>query len=118
MRDKVSWPSLLTFQYVMPLLKCAYAENEKVTIEQFGILPDSIKVAETVPLLEDAWKREYTQNPESKMALVKALARVFKWNMIIRFFAKLMSQMMEMLSPMLIFKFTEYVEKSESDITL
>ena len=52
------------------------------------------------------------------MALVKAIALVFKWNILLRFLAKLMFQLIEMISPMLIFKFTEYVEKSESDITV
>ena len=33
MREGVSWPSMLTFEYAMPLLRCAYAEDEPVTIE-------------------------------------------------------------------------------------
>ena len=49
-----------------------------------------MQVAETVPLLEEAWKREFERDPSSNKALVRALGHVFKWRMIGRFLAKLM----------------------------
>lgn len=63
MRDGVSWLSLLTFQFAMPLMRCAYARDEKMTVEQFGELPKSVDLDGTVTELEAAWKREYSKDP-------------------------------------------------------
>lgn len=48
--------------------------------------------------------------------MVWALADVFKWRLIIRFFLKLMFKGFSMMSPFLIFNFTEFVEKDEEKL--
>ena len=51
------------------------------------------------------------------MVLVRALFQVFRWRMLSRFFIKLFLQVLEMANPILIFKFTEFVEKGEDGLS-
>ena len=68
----------------------------------------------TVPLLEDAWKIEHKRNPKSNTALVWAMISVFKWRLLARFASQLFFKFFTMLSPILIFRFTQFVEKDEA----
>ena len=51
------------------------------------------------------------------MAMVWALANVFKWRLLSRFMLRLAFQLLSMISPLLIFNFTEFVEKNDELLT-
>ena len=51
------------------------------------------------------------------MAMVWALANVFKSRMLGRFMLRLAFQILSMISPLLIFNFTEFVEKNDEELT-
>ena len=70
----------------------------------------------TVPLLEAAFKKEQAKRPNSNKAIVWALAHVFMWPLISRFVYQFIIKVLGMVGPLLIFRFTEFVEKSEEDI--
>ena len=70
----------------------------------------------TVPLLEAAFKEEQAKRPNSNKALVWALAHVFKRSLISRFVYQFIFKVLGMVGPLLIFRFTEFLEKSEEDI--
>lgn len=116
MRSGASFWSLMTFSYAKPLIDCAYAHDEKLTIEQMGNLPETISFEKTVPILEAAWQKEREKDPKSDRALLRALAHVFKWRMLGKFSLQLGFKALSMVSPLLVFQFTEFVEKREEDL--
>lgn len=115
-RKEASFWQLINFSYVLPLIEVGYTYNEKLKKEQMGVLPESISIDETVPLLEDAWKEEYKKEPESYKTLVKVFFQVFKWRILARFIHQIAFKLISMLTPLLIFNFTEFVEKDEAEI--
>ena len=69
-----------------------------------------------MPLLEAAWQREHSKHPKSNKNLVWALLHVFKWRMLSRFLLRLVFKVLSMISPLLIFSFTEFVEKKSDEL--
>ena len=116
MRKDASIWSLISFSYVLPLLQAAYDSGDKLTIEQLGELPESISIEKTVPLIEQAFIKQREMSPHSDKAVVWALTEVFRWRIISKFLLQLVFKAVSMITPLLIFNFTEFVEKDNDDL--
>jgi len=113
MRDGASWWSIMTFDFIKPLLECAYSNNERLTLAQMGELPENVQFDKVVPVIEQAWREEHARDPESNKSLVWALLHVFKWRMLARLLLRVGFKAFSMISPLLVFNFTEFIEKED-----
>ena len=108
MREDASWWSKWTYAYASPLIHSAV--TEEICFEQYGDLPDYLKVKYEIKKLEDSMEYYLKKDPDSKNSVIKAVWDINKWWFLIFILGRLVETVCQMSTPVLIKELAEYLE--------
>lgn len=77
MREGASFWDKLCFNYAWPLLESSM--TQQIRFEQYGKLPDRLKICHEAKLLEEHINHYSEQDPNDKYAFMKGILSVNRW---------------------------------------
>ena len=84
--------------------------TEEICFEQYGDLPDYLKVKYEIKKLEDSMEYYLKKDPDSKNSVIKAVWDINKWWFLIFILGRLVETVCQMSTPVLIKELAEYLE--------
>ena len=112
MREDASWISRIFFSYAKPLLYSSL--NEKISFDQYGLLPEHLKIKYEVDKLERNMDYYVKKDPKDKYSVLKGVVATH-WDRYIFFCAvRFLLCVIGTYIPVLMKHFVDYIE-SEDD---
>ena len=78
MREEATFFEKLFYSYARPLLESSM--TQQIKFEQYGELPDRLKICYEAEYLEENIQHYFKQNPQDKYAFMKGILRANKWH--------------------------------------
>ena len=109
MRKEAGLLSKLTFSYPKPLLDTAMEGD--ICFEQYGELPDELKIKHSMTVLEQNMQYYLKTEPESKNSVIKAIFATNGWMFAFFVVCKLILTVLELAIPILMKEFITFMEE-------
>lgn len=116
MRENASFWSKLTFGYAKPLLDSSM--KQQIQFEQYGELPDRLKICHEAKLLEDQIGYYHEKDNYDQYAFMKGMISVNRWKFF-KFYAVRCALMFDDLyQPLLLVSFIAWITDNEQEDTM
>ena len=112
MREDAPWYNKIFFSYAEPLLYSAM--KEKLSFEQYGVMPEHLKIKYEIPRLEENLNYYVKKDPKDKYGVFKGVLNTHKQRFAIFLSAKLMLCIIGLYVPILMASFIEYLEREDN----
>ena len=99
MRENASFLDTLLFRYAKPLLDSSM--TQRITFEQYGELPDRLKICYEQERLKEHINYYIEKNPEDKYAFMKGLIGANKWKLALFVFVRFCLSLQQFINPIL-----------------
>ena len=111
-RDKATWFSKLFFSYVKPLMDSAKAQP--LRFEQYGQLPDRLKIQHEAKLIQAEIEHFIAKNPNDRYAFLKGVLSANRLFFLFFGMLRLILGIEAFCRPLLIYNFIEWLQDKES----
>ena len=112
MRQDASLWDKITYSYAKPLLDSSL--TQQIRFEQYGDLPEDLKICHEAKLLEEHIHSYWQKNPDDKFAFMKGMLYVNRWKFPKFCAVRTLLMLNDMLNPILLVKFIEWIQDQEA----
>ena len=113
MREEASWLSKFFFAYPKPLLYSSL--TEKISFEQYGVLPEHLKIKYEVKKLQENIDFYVKKDPKDELAVFRGVLVTNKQRYMIFLAAKMLLCSIGLYVPILMKQFIDYIESDDTD---
>ena len=83
--------------------------KERICFEQYGVLPEKLKIDYEIAKVSERIYQNMRENPDSKSSVLKGMIQANKWKYVIFIFARFAISFLEMMVPPLLGELIEYI---------
>ena len=113
MREQTTFFEKLTMSYAKPLLDSS--QTQQIKFEQYGILPDRLKICHEAKKLESHIQHFTQKNPQDRYAFMKGILSLNRWNFTKFRLIRLLLTCEDVYKPLLLVSFITWLQDSEPD---
>ena len=113
MRENASFFDILFYNYAKPLLDSSM--TQQIKFEQYGELPDRLKIQYEEEKIESEIKQYIKKNPNDRMAFMKGLVSANKWNLSKFMIVRMVLNVNEFVFPWIIKEMIDWIQNRESE---
>ena len=113
MRENATLFEKITYSYARPLLESSM--TQQIKFEQYGELPDRLKICHESKYLESNIQHYFKQNQQDRYAFMKGILRANKWNFAKFSAIRCLLTSSDLVRPLLLVNFVNWLMSTEPD---